>query len=167
MRALFVLFVELARRSSPRGQWMLPKVDKGEVRRARTTAWDVGFERMARLASVKVMDGSPDAPGSHGRCVMRTIVILACAVLAACSRPDKAATTEITSAPVDARPSDEELIRRVESAVSARPELSMAAKNAEVDAVDGNIVLRGSVSDQFVKNDIEKLAASVPGVVTT
>jgi osmotically-inducible protein OsmY len=98
---------------------------------------------------------------------MRRVAIVACVVLVGCSRNDKPATTEITSAPVEARPSDEELIRRVEGAISARPQISMAAKNAEVDAVDGAIILRGSVSDPFVKNDIEKLAASVPGVKTT
>jgi osmotically-inducible protein OsmY len=107
---------------------------------------------------------------------MRTIPtlfgILACAsalVGSGCSRSDTAAetagTAELTS--FAARPSDDELIRRVEGAISARPELAISARNAEVDALDGVILLRGSVPDNFVKNDVEKLASTVPGVVTT
>jgi osmotically-inducible protein OsmY len=104
---------------------------------------------------------------------MRTISVLACVLVAACSRSDrtvtddKPATTELTGATLDARVSDQELIRRVETAISARPDLSMAARNAEVDAVDGVVLLRGSVSDQLTKSEIERVAATVSGTATT
>ncbi len=104
---------------------------------------------------------------------MRTILILACALVAACSRSDKtvtderASTTELTAVTLESRVDDGELIRRVESAISARPDLSLAAKNAEVDAVDGVVLLRGSVPDPLTKNEIERVAASVPGTTTT
>lgn len=103
---------------------------------------------------------------------MRTILtlsgILACASALAgsgCSRSDTPSVTETTAITFEARPSDEELIRRVESAISAHPELS--AENVEVDAVDGVVLLRGSAPEIFTKNEIERLAATIPGVKTT
>jgi osmotically-inducible protein OsmY len=108
---------------------------------------------------------------------MRTIALFSACVacvsaVAGCSRDKNAtaepeSTTELTAASLDYRPSDEELIRRVENAISSRPELSIIAKNAEIDAVNGVVVLRGSVPDILTKREIERIAASVPGALTT
>src|SRR5690349_5778836 len=102
---------------------------------------------------------------------MRTITILSaivvCAALSACNRNDTPSSTELTAAAYETRPTDEELIRRVESAISAKPELQTDAKNAEVDAVNGVVVLRGSVPDIGTKREIERISESVPGIKTT
>ncbi len=93
--------------------------------------------------------------------------ILVCAALPACDRNDTASSTELTAAAYETRPSDDELIRRVESAISARPELTQDVRNAEVDSINGVILLRGSVPDIGTKREIERIAEDVPGIKTT
>lgn len=105
---------------------------------------------------------------------MRTIIVAACALIVACSRSDKTATEEtvstttITAAPVTlAGPSDEELVRRVEAAVSSNAELSILARGIELDVTEGVVTLRGPTPDPAAKAELEAVVARVPGVVET
>lgn len=89
------------------------------------------------------------------------------AVLAACSRADDRAaeesgTTTITSTsmPIER---DQQLIRRVEAAIAADPGMSLAARNVEVDAVDGAVVLYGSVPSFTAKRSISDVVEQTIG----
>jgi osmotically-inducible protein OsmY len=103
-------------------------------------------------------------------------VLMGTAVLSvACSRSDKTTTEEprsettitaaIASAQAPAR--DEELIRRIEVAVAADPQLAIQARNMAIDVVDGYAVMSGSVDNQITKDAVERAVANVPGVKTT
>src|SRR6185369_4518729 len=59
------------------------------------------------------------------------------------------------------------LTHRVEAAIADDPMLSLAAKNVEVTVTNGVATLRGSVSDQTYRRDIQSVVRSVPGIVTT
>lgn len=105
---------------------------------------------------------------------MRNTVLLAAALLSvACSRSDKTTTEEptgettISAVTIVARPTDEELIRRVEAAIAGNPRLSTVGRNVEIDAVDGFVTLRGSADSQLSKETLEQVVADVPGVKTT
>ncbi len=79
-------------------------------------------------------------------------------LLAGCSRvddrsADQVGTTTVTSVSLPTE-RDQPLIRRVEAAIAADPAMSIAARNVEVDAVDGAVVLYGSVSSFATKQAI-------------
>lgn len=98
---------------------------------------------------------------------MKAFAVLLCGVLAACARSDKGVTEEvgqttITSAPiVHSRAADFQIARRVERALASDFDLSMAARNVEVNVNDGVVTLTGSVDDQEDKNAVGAAADSV------
>ena len=114
---------------------------------------------------------------------MRRAGLVLCVMLVGCSRtrsdsgpaesseerPGEATITsaEVPSSSVTFLESEPRLTRRVEEAIAADPLLALAAKNVGVTVEDGVVTLRGSVTDEEHRRDLERTVLAVPGVART
>jgi osmotically-inducible protein OsmY len=92
------------------------------------------------------------------------LAILPLIAVAACGQPyasEKGTTPGETTAPA-ASQDDVKHAAAVRKELSAAADLSSAAKNVTVTAVDGTVTLRGTVPTELERSRVEEIAEGVP-----
>lgn len=99
--------------------------------------------------------------------------MIACFALAACRdnrpQPEQTSTTTVTAATFElgAGEPDFVLTRRVEAAIASDPAVTVAARSVSFEAIDGVVSLEGAVENGDVRDALDRIVRTVPGVTST